>query len=119
MIVNLEILLFSYLTATHFVLHELLYSNLYGTRMYMSYFFHFTLLAQCNHLSWNANYMQSPLFFSPPALFSYFSGQNKSTIVIVNPTNSTTHIRVTRTRCSIGMTTRCSIKDTQLFTLKK
>lgn len=55
--------------------------------------------------------MRSPLFFSPPALFSYFSGQHKSTI-LVNPTNSTTHIRVTRTRCSIGVTTRCSIKDT-------
>jgi hypothetical protein len=33
-IVNLEILLFSYLTTTHFVLHELLYSSLYGTWMY-------------------------------------------------------------------------------------
>ena len=30
-IVNLKILLFSYLTATHFVLHELQYSNMYGT----------------------------------------------------------------------------------------
>jgi hypothetical protein len=33
-IVNLEILLFSCLTATHFALHELLYSSLYGTWMY-------------------------------------------------------------------------------------
>ena len=33
-IVNLETLLFSYLTYTQFVLHELLYSSMYGTWMY-------------------------------------------------------------------------------------